>query len=59
MGLVAEFHTKEEWSNDKLVHHNQSDCDYGIKIISDGNKELGKLPGSKLCSRCAEIAASK
>ena len=59
MGLVAEFHTSDEWSKDKLIHHNQSECDYGMKIIRDGNKVLGKLPGSELCTRCAEIAAGK
>jgi hypothetical protein len=59
MGLVVDFHTRDEWSNDKLVHHNQSECAYRKKITSDGNKALGKLSGSKLCTRCAEIAAEK
>jgi hypothetical protein len=59
MGVVSDFHTSDDFSGDKLVHHNQSECGYGQKIIRDGNKVLGKLPGSVLCSRCADIASGK
>jgi hypothetical protein len=59
VGLVAEFHTSSDEDGDKLVHHNQSECGYGQEIIRNGHMVAGKLPGSVLCSRCADIAAGK
>ena len=59
MGSVAEFHTSSDEDGDKLVHHNQSECDYAIEIIANNHKVLGILPNSELCERCAAIAAGK
>jgi hypothetical protein len=59
MGVVAEFHTSSDEDGDKVVHHNQSTCNYAIEIIKNGNKVLGKLANSKLCERCEAIAAGK
>ena len=59
MGLVADFHTSSDEDGDKLVHHNQSECGYGKEIIRNGHKVDRRLPGSVLCSRCADIASGK
>jgi hypothetical protein len=59
MGVVDEFHTSSDEDGDKLVHHNQSECGYGKEIIRNGHKVLGKLTGSVLCTRCADIAAGR
>jgi hypothetical protein len=59
MGLVADFHTSSDEDGDKLVHHNQSECGYGKRIIQNGNYVIGQLPGGSLCERCNDIAEGK
>ncbi len=59
MAPVSDFHTSSDEDGDKLVHHNQSECGYAKEIIRNGHYVGGKLPGSVLCERCADIAAGK
>ena len=59
MGMVSAFHTSSDEDGDKLVFHNQKECDDGHEIIRNGNKVEGAGVGRTLCERCSELATAK
>jgi hypothetical protein len=57
MGWTESFYTSTGADGQgKFVYHNQTDCEYGKKIIADGNRTFGQPAGYKLCERCSGLA---
>jgi hypothetical protein len=58
VSLVAPFHSYENEDGEKLVYHNQSECEHGQEIVRNGHKVDGD-GGRPLCEGCADLAGGK
>ena len=59
MAKIPPFHTDTDdyRPEDKLVYHDDTECDYGKRIMEDGNAKPGTA-GRRRCERCDSLAAA-